>query len=109
MHGCVLLRTDPPVHLLPLVRSHRSLLSLPLSVPDAFVPRCREAAALVAVRYARLADEKNKRKRKAERQKEQVDDGGRVERKKERSSERERRGGGNIGRERKKERERKGR
>lgn len=64
-----------------------SLLSL--SVPDAFVPRCREAAALVAVRYARLADEKNKRRRNAERQKERVDGGGRAERKKERSSERE--------------------
>jgi len=32
-----------------------------------------EAAALAAVRYARLADEKNKRRRNVERQKELVD------------------------------------
>lgn len=102
MHGCVLLWTDLP-SLLPPVHSHRSSLG-----PDAFVSRCREAAALAAVRYARLADEKNKQRRNTERQKEWVD--GRVggqKKERERKSEWENEEGeGNIdGEEKENERE----
>lgn len=39
----------------------------------AFVLPCWGPAAFTAVRYARLADEKNKRRRNVERQKEQID------------------------------------
>lgn len=53
-----------------------------------------EAAALAAVRYARLADEKNKRRRNVERQKELVDiAGGERERERARKERAERIGG----------------
>lgn len=52
----------------------QALLSFFLShSARAFILLCRGPAAFTAVRYARLADEKNKRRRNVERQKEQID------------------------------------
>lgn len=64
MHGCLPFRTTSLVSP-PFVA--RSLLGPCVHSP------LQQAAALAAVRYARLADEKNKRRRNVERQKELED------------------------------------
>lgn len=63
MHGCLPFRAYPSLASPPFVARFRSMRSSSVA----------EAAALAAVRYARLADEKNKRRRNVERQKELVD------------------------------------
>lgn len=63
MHGCLPFRAYPSLVSPPFVARFRSVRSSSVA----------EAAALAAVRYARLADEKNKRRRNVERQKELVD------------------------------------
>lgn len=63
MHGCLPFWAYPSLVSPPFVARSRSMRSSSVA----------EAAALAAVRYARLADEKNKRRRNVERQKELVD------------------------------------